>query len=116
MKLSEMPVVTVEQQRDQLQQRVEQLLEQCLNFEAEAVRTKQQHASLLQEFNNVCNQRDQLEVINAELLDQISNIYDCIFMADDNAAGHGYDADSSVRRHLGYAMTIANKAKAGEKQ
>ena len=77
---------------------------------------KQQYEGVFQAFKNVCNQRDQREAQNAELLAQISNMYDCIFMADDNAAGHGYDADSSIRRHLGYAMTIANKAKAGEKQ
>ena len=59
MKLSEMPVVTVEQ---------------IMRFRQAAMAVKQQNASLLQEFNNVCNQRDQLEAQNAELLAALKTI------------------------------------------
>lgn len=37
---------------------------------------KQQNASLLQEFNNACNQRDQLEAINTALLAALKYAYD----------------------------------------
>lgn len=130
-KLSEMPVVTVEQimRFRQAAMAVEQRLDDVRKMYAAQCQLTddilQQKAELLATLETERKERkaviddalvfkaELLEKQNAELLAQISNMYDCIFMADDNAAGHGYDADSSIRRHLGYAMTIANKAKAG---
>lgn len=65
--LSEMPVVTVEQ---------------IMRFRQAAMAVEQQNASLLQEFNNVCNQRDQLEQQNAELLALIDKHIENIIAVD----------------------------------
>jgi len=46
------------------------------------------------------------------LLSAQDNVYECISIADDNAAGLGFVPDGSIRRHLGYAMAIVSKSAA----